>query len=45
MSVKWTSAQESSEAINLMHDWEKIELDQALALISTLFSLNEEYSG
>jgi phosphatidylinositol 3-kinase len=44
VSVKWTSAQESAEAIDLMHDWEKIDLEQALTLISGQFSLNDEYS-
>ena len=29
----------------LLTDWEKIELEQALALLSGFFSLNDEYSN
>ena len=30
--------------MNLLHEWESIELEQALALLTGFFSLNDEYS-
>ena len=30
--------------MNLLHEWEPIELEQALALLTGFFSLNDEYS-
>ena len=30
--------------MNLLHEWEQIELEQALALLTGFFSLNDEYS-
>ena len=31
--------------MNLLHEWEPIELEQALSLLGGFFSLNEEYSS
>ena len=30
--------------MNLLHEWEPIELEQALGLLTGFFSLNDEYS-
>ena len=45
MSVKWDSSKESAEAMNLLSEWEPIELEQALSLLGGLFSLNAEYQS
>jgi Phosphoinositide 3-kinase family, accessory domain (PIK domain) len=44
MSVNWIEKKESKQAIILMKQWAKIELEQALALLSGIFSLNNVYS-
>ena len=44
LSVDWNQPKEQSEAMNLLHEWEPIELEQALALLTGFFSLNDEYS-
>ena len=45
LSVKWDNSKECQEAMNLLHDWETIELEQALSLLGGYFSLNPEYSS
>lgn len=43
LSVKWDREREQQEAMNLLTEWDTIELEQALALLGGFFSLNPEY--
>ena len=45
LSVRWDNPKECQEAMNLLPEWETIELEQALALLGGFFSLNPEYSS
>jgi len=40
ISVSWERPNEREAAIKLMYDWAPIDIDQALAMLSGLFSLN-----
>lgn len=44
-SINWSRQIERDQAIILMNQWVDIDLEQALALISGLFSLNEHYTN
>lgn len=44
LAIEWTRPNEREQAIQLMNQWAEIDLEQALALLSGLFCLNDVYT-